>query len=183
MRRYGTGRVIFGGFLLAVVAYGPFLPVQGGWSYAAMFPRLTITGVAFALAYGPLTIAATDSMASREQGLADGLLSTFTQFGAAVGISAVTAVYGIAAAGTDGSPDAYRAALIVPVVVVLLGTAVCAPPDPPTTRRSRHSRRARRRRSRVSPATPTAMAQVRYGDVRHCATPTTTPPHRGCPLL
>ncbi|MGW5433484.1 hypothetical protein ACWET9_40950 [Streptomyces sp. NPDC004059] len=57
-------------------------------------------------------------------------LYTFTQFGSAVGIFAVTAVYGIAAVGADSSPgavlDAYRAALVVPVVMVLLGAAVSA---------------------------------------------------------
>lgn len=130
VNRYGNGRVIFGGFLLATVAYGLFLPVGMDWSYAAMFPSLIIAGTAFALAYGPLTIAATDSVAEEEQGLAGGLLYTFTQFGSAVGVSAVTAVYGIAAAGADGSPgavlDAYRTALVVPVVMVLLGAAVSA---------------------------------------------------------
>ncbi|MFF9279194.1 MFS transporter [Streptomyces griseosporeus] len=130
VRRYGNGRVIVGGFVLAIVAYGLFLPVGPDWPYAAMFPSLITAGTAFALAYGPLTIAATDSVAEEEQGLAGGLLYTFTQFGSAVGISAVTAVYGIAAAGTDGSPaavlDAYRTALVVPVVMVLLGAAVSA---------------------------------------------------------
>ncbi|MGW5972248.1 MFS transporter [Streptomyces sp. NPDC055186] len=130
VHRYGNSRVIFGGFLLAVMAYGLFLPVGRDWSYAAMFPGLLLSGIAFALAYGPLTIAATDSVAREEQGLAGGLLYTFTQFGSAVGISAVTAVYGIAAAGADGSPgavlNAYRTALVVPVVMVLLGAAVSA---------------------------------------------------------
>ncbi|MER6141408.1 MFS transporter [Streptomyces sparsogenes] len=130
VNRYGNGRVIFGGFLLAVVAYGLFLPVGTDWPYAAMFPSLIIAGTAFALAYGPLTIAATDSVAEEEQGLAGGLLYTFTQFGSAVGVSAVTAVYGIAAAGADGSPGAvlhaYRTALVVPVAMVLLGAAVSA---------------------------------------------------------
>ncbi|MGP4098994.1 MFS transporter [Nonomuraea sp. KM90] len=130
VNRYGRARVIFGGFLLAIAAYGLFLPVGMDWSYAAMFPTLIIAGTAFALAYGPLTIAATDSVAEEEQGLAGGLLYTFTQFGSAVGISAVTAVYGFAAAGADGSPgavlDAYRTALVVPVIMVLLGAAVSA---------------------------------------------------------
>ncbi|MEU0071551.1 MFS transporter [Streptomyces sp. NPDC006332] len=130
VNRYGNGRVIFGGFLLAIVAYGLFLPVEMDWSYAAMFPSLIIAGVAFALAYGPLTITATDSVTEEEQGLAGGLLYTCTQFGSAVGISAVTAVYGVAASGADGSPgsvlDAYRTALVVPVVMVLLGAAVSA---------------------------------------------------------
>ncbi|WP_447041609.1 MFS transporter [Streptomyces sp. DSM 118878] len=130
VNRYGTGRVILGGFLLAIVAYGLFLPVGMDWSYAVMFPSLVIAGTAFALAYGPLTIVATGSVGEEEQGLAGGLLYTFTQFGSAVGISAVTAVYGIASAGTDGSPgavlDAYRTALVVPVAMVLLGAAVSA---------------------------------------------------------
>ncbi|MFG1946263.1 MFS transporter [Nonomuraea sp. NPDC048826] len=130
VNRYGPARVILGGFLLAIVAYGLFLPVGLDWSYAAMFPTLILSGVAFALAYGPLTIVATDSVAREEQGLAGGLLYTFTQFGSAVGISAVTAVYGFAMAGADGSPgavlDAYRAALVVPVIMVALGAAVSA---------------------------------------------------------
>jgi MFS family permease len=130
VNRYGNSRVIFGGFLLAIVAYALFLPLGMDWSYAAMFPGLLLSGIAFALAFGPLTIAATDTVAKEEQGLASGLLYTFTQFGSAVGISAVTAVYGLAAAGSDGSPgaelDAYRTALVVPVALALLGATVSA---------------------------------------------------------
>lgn len=130
VNRFGNARVVLGGFLVAVVSYGLFLPVGMDWSYAAMFPPLILTGTAFALAYGPLTIAATDGVPDREQGLAGGLLHTSTQFGSAVGISAVTAVYGIASAGTDGSPEAtlaaYRAALVVPVVMVTAGALVTA---------------------------------------------------------
>ncbi|MGA6218829.1 MFS transporter [Streptomyces umbrinus] len=125
--RFGHGKVILGGFVLAVVAYGLFLPVGMDWSYAAMFPTLIIAGTAFALAYGPLTIAATDGVAESEQGLASGLLHTATQFGSAIGISAVTAVYGLASSGASASSDpdatlsAFRAALIVPVAMVTLG--------------------------------------------------------------
>lgn len=54
--RFGNARVILGGFVLAVVSYALFLPVGPDWSYAAMFPTLFLTGLAFALAYGPLTI-------------------------------------------------------------------------------------------------------------------------------
>ncbi|WTP58135.1 MFS transporter [Streptomyces phaeochromogenes] len=125
--RFGHGKVILGGFVLAVVAYGLFLPVGMDWSYAAMFPTLIIAGTAFALAYGPLTIAATEGVAESEQGLASGLLHTFTQFGSAIGISAVTAVYGLASSGASAGSDpdatlsAFRAALIVPVAMVTLG--------------------------------------------------------------
>ncbi|MGW6403845.1 hypothetical protein [Streptomyces sp. NPDC055134] len=79
----------------------------------------------------------------------------------------MTAVYGIAAAGADGSPvavrDAYRAALVVPVVMVLLGAvsplSVCAAPGPPMG-----DGRARRPR----PATRSATALRREADgARH----------------
>ncbi|MFI1715379.1 MFS transporter [Streptomyces litmocidini] len=120
--RFGNARVILGGFVLAVVSYALFLPVGPDWSYAAMFPTLLLTGIAFALAYGPLTIAGTEGVAEEEQGLASGLLTTATQFGSAVGIAAVTAAYGLAGGGLDG----FRAALVVPVVMVALGALITA---------------------------------------------------------
>ncbi|MFE9398239.1 MFS transporter [Streptomyces flavidovirens] len=130
VNRFGNARVIFGGFVLAIVSYVLFLPVGLDWSYAAMLPTLFLTGTAFALAYGPLTIAATDGIEEEEQGVAGGLLATATQFGSAVGISAVTAVYGLVAAGGDGSPEstlsAFRAALAVPAVMVVAGAALTA---------------------------------------------------------
>lgn len=120
--RFGNGRVILGGFVLAILSYALFLPVGPDWSYAAMLPTLLLTGLAFSLAYGPLTIAATDGIGEEEQGLASGLLTTATQFGSAVGISLVTAVYGIVGGGLDG----FRSALIVPVAMVALGALISA---------------------------------------------------------
>ncbi|MFI6877558.1 MFS transporter [Streptomyces sp. NPDC050400] len=123
VNRFGNVRVAFGGFLLAVLAYGLFLPVGLDWTYAAMFPTLILAGTAFALAYGPLTIAATDGVAEHEQGLASGLLNTATQFGSALGISAVTAVYGLTLHGTtpEATLSAFRWALAVPVAMVATG--------------------------------------------------------------
>ncbi|MER5355392.1 MFS transporter [Kitasatospora sp. NPDC002551] len=126
VERFGTVRVILGGFCLAVVSYALFLPAGPDWSYPMMFPTMILTGLAFALAYGPLTIAATDGVAEEEQGLAGGLLNTAFQFGAALGLSAVTAVH-LAATGA-GRPgmDGFRAALVVPVAAVALGALVTA---------------------------------------------------------
>ncbi|MFD6336834.1 MFS transporter [Streptomyces sp. NPDC060131] len=126
--RFGNARVIFGGLLLAALAYALFLPVGADWTYPAMFPSLIILGLAFALAYGPLTIAATDGIEEREQGLAGGLLYTSFQFGAALGLSAVTAVN---VAATDGDApaallDGYRAALVVPFAAALIAALVSA---------------------------------------------------------
>jgi hypothetical protein len=90
-----------------------------------MLPALLVLGVAFALAYGPLTIAATDGIADEEQGLAGGLLTTSFQFGAALGLAVVAAV--IVANTADDSPqavlDGFRAGLVVPLVAAVLGAA------------------------------------------------------------
>ncbi|MGW4893221.1 MFS transporter [Kitasatospora sp. NPDC004240] len=132
VERYGNVRVILGGFCLAVLSYALFLPVGLDWTYPMMFPTMLLTGLAFALAYGPLTIAATDGVAEEEQGLAGGLLNTSFQFGAALGLSVVTAVNlavtdasGAVLAGEAGL-DGFRAALVVPVVAVALGAVVTA---------------------------------------------------------
>lgn len=125
--RFGNLRVVFAGLVLAAVAYALFLPVGSDWTYAAMLPSFVVLGLAFSLAYGPLTIAATDGIAEEEQGLASGLLTTSFQFGSALGLAVVAAV-NVAATGTDGSPqamlDGYRAALIVPLVAAVLGVAI-----------------------------------------------------------
>ncbi|GAA3413519.1 MFS transporter [Streptosporangium vulgare] len=129
VNRFGNVRVIFGGLCLAAVAYALFLPVGLDWTYAAMFPSMVILGLAFSLAYGPLTIAATDGVAEEEQGLAGGLLYTSFQFGSALGLSAVTAV-NVAATGSGGSLltelDGFRAALVIPLAMAVVAAAVVA---------------------------------------------------------
>jgi MFS family permease len=126
--KFGNTRVIFGGLMLASIAYALFLPLGLDWTYAAMFPSMIILGLGFALAYGPLTIVATEGIAEDEQGLAGGLLYTAFQFGAALGLSAVTAV-NVAGLG-DGSREAalggFRAALVVPLVMAVLAAIITA---------------------------------------------------------
>jgi predicted MFS family arabinose efflux permease len=127
--RFGTGRVILGGLLLAAVAYALFLPLQADWAYASMLPTMVILGLAFALAYGPLTIAATEGVAEDEQGVAGGVLYTATQFGAALGLAAVTVARGesdAALADPGELLDGFRTALLVPLGAVVVAIAVTA---------------------------------------------------------
>ncbi|MFF8452610.1 MFS transporter [Streptomyces leeuwenhoekii] len=128
VNRFGNARVILGGLLLASLSYALFLPVGADWTYLAMFPSLIALGIAFSLAYGPLTIVATEGVREEEQGLAGGLLYTSFQFGAAIGLSTVSAVNVAATAST--SPAAllggYRAALWVPLAAALLASLVGA---------------------------------------------------------
>jgi len=128
--RFGVSRVILTGSLVAVIGYALFLPIGLDSPYAtAMFPTMILTGIAFALSYGPLTIAATDGISPTEQGLTSGLLNTSIQFGAALGIAVMTAV-SIAISNEGESPQdllaGYRAALLVPVVATTLAAAITA---------------------------------------------------------
>ena len=127
VRRLGNGRVVVAGLVLAALAYTLFLPLAADGSYWLMLPALLVLGVAFALAYGPLTIAATDGVDEHEQGLAGGLLTTSFQFGAALGLAVVTAV--VVTASGDGplSYDALRAGLLVALAAAVLGVVVTAP--------------------------------------------------------
>ncbi|WP_311922866.1 MFS transporter [Microbispora sp. H10836] len=122
VNRFGNTRVLFGGIVPAAVAYALFLPVGMDWTYAAMLPALLLLGLSFSLAYGPLTMAATEGVDEDEHGLAGGLLYTAMQFGTALGLSAVTAVGVAAGAG----PDGLRTALAVPVAAAVLGAVVVA---------------------------------------------------------
>jgi predicted MFS family arabinose efflux permease len=118
VNRFGTVPVILAGTLLAAAAYALFLPLGLDWSYVQMLPTMILIGLAFSLAYGALTIAATEGIAEEEQGLAGGLLNVSFQFGAALGLAVATAV-NVAATEADGSLqavlDGHRAALVVPV--------------------------------------------------------------------
>ncbi len=128
--RFGVSRLILVGLSSTVAAYALFVPIGLDSGYAAaMLPTFLLAGLGFALAYGPLNVAATNGIAPEEQGLAGGLLNTSFQFGGALVLAVVTAVND-AARGTDGSPqallDGFHAALLVSVVAASLGVAAAA---------------------------------------------------------
>ena len=128
VNRFGNQRVLVAGMVFAALGYLLFLPVGPDWNFFTMLPTLLALGMAFTLAYGTLTIAATDGVADEEQGLAGGLLTTSFQFGAALGLAIATAVLVAATAGD--SPQAvlegYRAGLVVPLAAAVLGTVLMA---------------------------------------------------------
>ncbi|MBO2448337.1 MFS transporter [Actinomadura barringtoniae] len=122
--RYGVPRVILAAMFLAAACYAIFLRASMDWTYAAMAPGLFLLGLAFTLAYGPLTMAATENARPSEQGLAGGLFYTSIQFGMALGISLVTAV-NVAALSTDPL-KAIHIAMLVPLGAALLGATITA---------------------------------------------------------
>jgi EmrB/QacA subfamily drug resistance transporter len=128
--RFGIRRLITVGLASTAVAYALFLPIGLESTYVmAMLPTMIFAGFGFALAYGPLNIAATNGVAAEEQGLASGLVSTSFQFGGALVLAVVTAVNN-AATTADGTPqgilDGFQAAIVVSVIAALIGVAVMA---------------------------------------------------------
>jgi MFS family permease len=128
--RYGTRRLITAGLVSAAVGYTFFLPIGLDSTYVAtLLPTVVFAGFGFALAYGPLNIAATNGIAAEEQGLASGLVSTSFQFGGALMLAITTAV-NAAYVGSDGSPqallDGFQAAIVVSVIAAGLGAVVTA---------------------------------------------------------
>jgi Major Facilitator Superfamily len=126
--RFGVRRLIGAGLLSAGIGYTLFIPIGLDSGYAAaMLPTFLFAGFGFALAYGPLNIAATNGIAAEEQGLASGLVNTSFQFGGALILAIATAVNN-AANGSGGSPqallDGFQAAIVVSVIAAGLGVAV-----------------------------------------------------------
>ena len=127
VRRFGLWRVIAAGMVFAALSFLLFIGVEQDWVYLSMLPSLLALGIAFTLAYGPLTIAATDGVEESAQGLTSGLLYTTFQFGAAIGLATTTAVQVAATAAGAGQLDSYRTALLVPLVLGVIGVAVTLP--------------------------------------------------------
>jgi Na+/melibiose symporter-like transporter len=126
--RFGITRLITAGLVSTAVGYALFLPIGLDSGYvAAMLPTFILAGLGFALAYGPLNIAATNGVAAEEQGLASGLVSTSFQFGGALVLAVATALNS-ANTGADGSQqallDGFQAAIVVSVIAAALGAVV-----------------------------------------------------------
>jgi MFS family permease len=128
--RFGVMPLAATGLVSIVAAYGLFLPIGLSSSYPeAMLPTFLLGGLGFALAFGPLNVAATMGVPAHEQGLAGGLLNTSFQFGGALVLAVVTAVADAATpahATSQGILDGFHAALFVPAAAAVLGFVVLA---------------------------------------------------------
>src|SRR5215211_1226847 len=92
----------------------------------AMLPTFLLIGLGFGLAYAPLNVAATNGVAPEEQGLAGGLDNTSFQFGGALVLAVVTAVNDANAGVGESPPallDGFHAAIVVSVIAAVLGVA------------------------------------------------------------
>jgi hypothetical protein len=128
--RFGVRRLVTVGIASTGLGYVLFLPIGLDSAYAtAILPTIVLAGFGFALAYGPVNIAATSGVPAHEQGLASGLVNTSFQFGGALVLAITTAVNN-ANVGADGSAqsllDGFQAAVVVSVAAAALGVAVTA---------------------------------------------------------
>ena len=124
--RFGTTRLIAAGLAAHVAAYLLFLRIGLHSGYlTVILPTVLLGGLGFALAYGPLNVAATTGVEPREQGLASGLVTSSLQFGGAIVLAIATAVSRTATAATSPHTllDGYRAALVVSAATAVTGLA------------------------------------------------------------
>ena len=135
--RFGLTRLIVTGLLSTAGAYALFIPIGLNSSYLpAVLPTMILAGLGFALAFGPLNVAATAGVAPAEQGLAGGLLNTSFQFGGALVLAVVTAVNNANTGGptSRGLLDGFHPALVVSVVAAVIGAVAVGARIPRRTR-------------------------------------------------
>jgi EmrB/QacA subfamily drug resistance transporter len=130
--RFGVRRLITAGLASTAIGYALFLPIGLDSGYAtAILPTVLFGGFGFALAYGPLNIAATNGVAAHEQGLASALVNTSFQFGGALVLAVATAVNNanvVADGSAQGLLDGFQAAVVVSVIAAGIGVVVTALP-------------------------------------------------------
>ena len=125
--RFGVRKLVTLGLASTGVGYALFLlriGLDSGY-VATILPTMIFAGIGFALAYGPVNIAATNGVAPQEQGLASGLVQTSFQFGGALVLAVSTAVNNAnTGASTQELLDGFQAAVLVPVLAAAIGAAV-----------------------------------------------------------
>jgi MFS family permease len=128
--RFGVRRLITAGLASTAIGYVLFLPIGLESGYVtAILPTVLLGGIGFALAYGPLNIAATSGIPAQEQGLASGLVNTSFQVGGALVLAVVTAVNNAATGGSGSDQDlldGFQAAVLVSVIAAALGVVATA---------------------------------------------------------
>jgi MFS family permease len=124
--RFGSARIAVAAFVSLVAGYVVFLRVGVQPDYpSVIFPAVVLIGIAFGLGFSALSLAATNGVADREQGLAASLFQTSFQVGGAIVLAVVTAVVDAHGAShitsAQATLSAYRPALALIAAVSAIG--------------------------------------------------------------
>jgi predicted MFS family arabinose efflux permease len=105
--RFGEGRLLLGGLMLAVAGLAWLSRIGAGTGY---FPHvavpLALVGTGIGLAFVPLTAAGVAGVAERDAGAASGLLNVSQQLGASLGLGILVTVFMSARHDLAGAPHA-----------------------------------------------------------------------------
>ena len=144
VERYGYRVLSSLGLLASLVAMVWFAQISVDGSFLVnVLPASLFGGLGLGLTFVPVTIAGMSEAQPEEAGLASGMLSTGYQFGSALGLAALTAIYasragdatgqasgGQAVALTEGFADALYAGAGIAAVGLILALTVFRSPQP-----------------------------------------------------
>jgi EmrB/QacA subfamily drug resistance transporter len=136
--RFGSRPVLSTGLLLTAAGGALYaqMPADGHYFWN-VFPGLTLSGIALALTFVPVTIAGLTGVQPADAGVASGLINTSRQVGGSVGLAAVTTIaatatshyarsHGVGVADGEALTHGFQVAFYTLIGLALAGAAIAA---------------------------------------------------------
>ncbi|HET9121832.1 MAG TPA: MFS transporter [Solirubrobacterales bacterium] len=126
--RFTPKPVLCVGLLIATGGFILLTLISGGGDYAShVLPAMVVLGVGLGMSFVPITISATNGVASSDSGLASGLLNTTQQVGGSLGLAVLSSV------STSRTSDALAGGSALPIALThgfkgafMVAAALCA---------------------------------------------------------
>jgi EmrB/QacA subfamily drug resistance transporter len=164
--RFTPKPVLSAGLLVSTAGFLLLTRVDGHGDYAShVLPAMVVLGVGLGLSFVPITIAATNGVASGDSGLASGLLNTTQQVGGSLGLAILSSVSTsrVTSAVQDGSAlpvaltHGFKGAFTVAAVLCAIGVVLAVALLP-----------SRRREAKDEQAETIALAFARCPGAPYC---------------
>jgi EmrB/QacA subfamily drug resistance transporter len=124
MERVGARRLLVSGLLVCAAATAAIALLGRSHGYGAVFVPFLVYGISLALLYAPVSSAAMAALPRAKAGVAAGVLGMIRLMSGALLLAASGAIFQNLNDGPTTSAGAISAALIVPLVVLLLGAVI-----------------------------------------------------------
>jgi MFS family permease len=124
MERVGARRLLVSGLLACAAATAAIALLGRNHGYGAVFVPFLVYGISLALLYAPVSSAAMAALPRAKAGVAAGVLGMVRLMSGALLLAASGAIFQNLNDGPKTSANAVSAALIVPLVVLLLGAVI-----------------------------------------------------------